>query len=446
MIAHVRGLEAMLSLESRAAVAECLRDDDMDTCVERLAELAARCAAKAGEDAVETLAVRLIHAQYVVIGAEAQAWTLMQQVSGTAAQALGRGHELTLYAASMLAASSERAYAGMDPGDGAVQLRATYQRLARDTERALGRKHPLSAAAREKAKEWTDRAARNFPAEDSKAAHEPEAAQQPEEPNSGKVFSSLEQFVSDYVSQIFRIDPTREVHAWCREWWRHPEAVVRLSAMMESFHARRDLDLSVWLAEADAHLAQLRHPEWGTFARCSPVTGHVAAVAPLPVLPAPFVFAQHPAYAAWADRSDGDAADDPIVLAFESLEEFVVLYVAQVFPVDPDGEQSTWCPQWWLHSEALVRLSLMWRTYEIHLVKPGLISRWLVHHADPHMAALRDPLGGPFSRCSIKLGHEDGMIAMPITPPPAGFTAYTGGAPIPFPPTLPMTGDMAPGC
>lgn len=52
----------------------------------------------------------------------------------------------------------------------------------------------------------------------------------------------------------------------------------------------------------------------------------------------------------------------------------------------------------------------------------GDMSYWLLYRAGPRMMALRAPDHGPFSRCSATGGHHGGLIAMPVNPPPPGFT------------------------
>jgi hypothetical protein len=44
------------------------------------------------------------------------------------------------------------------------------------------------------------------------------------------------------------------------------------------------------------------------------------------------------------------------------------------------------------------------------------MSNWWLHHADPHMRVLLDPVDGPFARCGN--GHV-GNEPLPLVEPPA---------------------------
>ncbi|MEW1736243.1 DUF4913 domain-containing protein [Nocardia beijingensis] len=68
------------------------------------------------------------------------------------------------------------------------------------------------------------------------------------------------------------------VRAWCAEWWKHSDAVVRLDSLWQEweFERRRSEDpsLSHWIIHhADPHMAVLMSP-FGTFAGCSTTDGH----------------------------------------------------------------------------------------------------------------------------------------------------------------------------
>jgi len=78
-----------------------------------------------------------------------------------------------------------------------------------------------------------------------------------------------------------------------------------------------------------------------------------------------------------------------------------------------------WCASWWLHVEAIVRLESLWMAWE-HLRLDPTTGRsvWLLHHADPTMAALTSP-AGPFVDCK-----PDAHVAPPalvVTEPPPGM-------------------------
>lgn len=83
------------------------------------------------------------------------------------------------------------------------------------------------------------------------------------------------------------------------------------------------------------------------------------------------------------------------------------------------GESWRWCPQWWAHAEALVRLEAAWRAWEVLRLDPGTgPSTWLLQHGDPCMRALADS-AGPFSQCSD--ARHRAAPALPTTQPPPGL-------------------------
>ncbi|WP_331766012.1 DUF4913 domain-containing protein [Embleya sp. NBC_00896] len=450
------GVEDMLTAKARAAVEACGAASAAPR-MERLAELASQWAADAGGHTVDTLAVRLIRAQTVAeAGDVLLCWELLREVAQDASRVLGRDHELTLrvraagstHVAAAMAAAERKARADVarDMADAERKSRALIRdehlRLAADTERVLGPDHPLSVSARRAAAAHTAGADRETADQDANRPAKPYASGSVSNHHvfpPARVFPSLEAFVSGYIAPIFPIDPSRDVHAWCPDWWRHPEAVVRLSAMWEAFEASGTEDpwagLERWYRDADLHLAELRDPVSGTFSRCSPTHGHTEATAAMPTRPAPPELLRLPAFCVNADATDADVVPDVRRLVFESTEEFVVLYIASVFQSAPDDAERAWCPEWWRHAQALSRFTALWRSYEAHHAD-GSISDWLLYCADPHLRSLRAPDSGPFSRCSATLGHDGTLIEMPVNPPPPGFTCDERGTLMLIPPSL----------
>ncbi|UGQ12303.1 DUF4913 domain-containing protein [Yinghuangia sp. ASG 101] len=116
-------------------------------------------------------------------------------------------------------------------------------------------------------------------------------------------FTSLDQFVREYLSQVIHRRLNRSVQLWCPEWWRHSEAVARLSVMWRAFEYLRQVDPALgmstwWLQHADPHLRALMHPQYGPFVACDPRDGH-GDMQPggLPAVPAPDILMAHPAFA-----------------------------------------------------------------------------------------------------------------------------------------------------
>lgn len=84
-------------------------------------------------------------------------------------------------------------------------------------------------------------------------------------------YGSVDEFVRDFLVPVFsRQVGDRAARRWSAEWWRNPEAIVRLEALWRSWeHLRLDpaTGMSVWLRDhADHHLGVLWDPE-GPFAK-----------------------------------------------------------------------------------------------------------------------------------------------------------------------------------
>lgn len=102
------------------------------------------------------------------------------------------------------------------------------------------------------------------------AAQTPEAGE-PGEANPALYFGSVDDFVREFIVPTFRRKVgDRGSFRWAADWWRYPEAVVRLEALWRSWEFLR-LDpatgMSVWLRDhADPHLAVL-FCDYGPFAK-----------------------------------------------------------------------------------------------------------------------------------------------------------------------------------
>ena len=96
----------------------------------------------------------------------------------------------------------------------------------------------------------------------------------------------------------------------------------------------------------------------------------------------------------------GTADGKPATTAprFADLVSFVQRYLAPGTDTRLGGPV-VWCPRWWEHPAAVMRLNALWRSWEVLRMQPGGISVWWVQHYDPHMRALLDADRGPFYRC-----------------------------------------------
>ncbi|MGY1749153.1 DUF4913 domain-containing protein [Modestobacter sp. SYSU DS0511] len=83
-----------------------------------------------------------------------------------------------------------------------------------------------------------------------------------------------------------------------------------------------------------------------------------------------------------------------------------------------DGRHLTWCPAWWKHAEAIVRLKAMWRSWE-HLRLDAVTGMpvWLRDHADHHMRILTDSDLGPFKGCHPERDHGERLRPLPLLHP-----------------------------
>lgn len=216
-------------------------------------------------------------------------------------------------------------------------------------------------------------------------------------------FKTLDAFVNEFLGDVYRRQVTDQHTAvWCPQWWRHPEAVLRLSALWNTYeYLQREetTGLSVWwLEHADCHMPKLLDPQ-GPFKYCSERGGHKSMLAALPT-------------------SGSSPRPDLMEIAgkdeYATLDEFVnewlsVAYARQI----RDVNDTVWCPDWREHKEAVLRLTAMWRAFN-HLrgdVKLG-VSSWWTEHADRHMVKLFDPTG-PFKYCSVRNGHKNLLAPLP---------------------------------
>ena len=93
-------------------------------------------------------------------------------------------------------------------------------------------------------------------------------------------------------------------------------------------------------------------------------------------------------------------------LVYSSAVEFFAELLAQSYVREVnEGATYVWCPEWYKHPEALIRMEAIWRAWEHLRLEPALgISTWWLNHADPHMRILMDK-EGPFKKCAYD-GHK----------------------------------------
>ncbi|WP_328400854.1 DUF4913 domain-containing protein [Nocardia sp. NBC_00403] len=109
-------------------------------------------------------------------------------------------------------------------------------------------------------------------------------------------------------------------------------------------------------------------------------------------------------------------SDEQRPTLFGSVVEFVESYLTLIYQRDIDIH--AWCPEWWQHAEAVVRLDTLWRTWEYYRLDGNTgLSVWFLDHADAHMGVLLS-LDGPFSGCSVRKGHSAKVPPLPLEAPP----------------------------
>jgi hypothetical protein len=113
---------------------------------------------------------------------------------------------------------------------------------------------------------------------------------------------------------------------------------------------------------------------------------------------------------------------------FGSLEQFVTEYLLPVYRRAVSGTGTTWCPEWWRHREALVRLDALWRAWEYqrHDAATGM-SVWLRDHADHHMSVLLSA-DGPLKGCTESQHSSRPLRPLPSTAVPDGFSVQPPGS------------------
>lgn len=109
---------------------------------------------------------------------------------------------------------------------------------------------------------------------------------------------------------------------------------------------------------------------------------------------------------------------------YADVETFVAEHFAPLIRRQLGGAY-TWCPQWWLHPEALSRLEALWRAWEVLRLEPGLgMSVWWRDHADMQLPILMSRDAGPFAACRPDR-HSDELTGLPHDVGPAVSTPET---------------------
>ncbi len=116
------------------------------------------------------------------------------------------------------------------------------------------------------------------------------------------------------------------------------------------------------------------------------------------------------------DVTDEPVAVKPLCADVETWVEHVyaITYVRKL------SQTQRWCPQWWAHPEAIIRLTALWRTWEAARAsdEDSAMADWLRTYFDAlNPVLLADD--GPFASCTADRHSE--QRPLPLTPPPTGY-------------------------
>lgn len=119
-------------------------------------------------------------------------------------------------------------------------------------------------------------------------------------------------------------------------------------------------------------------------------------------------------------------------LAFPNVAQWVQHLLLPQYARPTTSAEFRWCPYWWEHAEAMVRLEAGWRAWE-HLRHEGATGPavWWRDFGDPMMREVTSPMG-PFFNCSYSgAGSPRNRDEVPSTwmmadPPPGLFDEPDG--------------------
>jgi hypothetical protein len=112
---------------------------------------------------------------------------------------------------------------------------------------------------------------------------------------------------------------------------------------------------------------------------------------------------------------EDEESAETIQPVFDNVEEWVTERFLPMYP-RPLGGEFRWCAKWWLHAEAISRLTALWRAWETLRLEPALgIADWY-QHLDHHMPILLGPRG-PFYQCNEERHIEPHQANVDPAPP-----------------------------
>ncbi len=87
---------------------------------------------------------------------------------------------------------------------------------------------------------------------------------------------------------------------------------------------------------------------------------------------------------------------------YPNVEAFVVGFLAPTISrkLVAGGRGLTWCPQWWMHAEAIARLMALWEAWEALRLDGGTaMGTWWRDHCGPQLGVLMNGEEGPLHLC-----------------------------------------------
>jgi Domain of unknown function (DUF4913) len=126
------------------------------------------------------------------------------------------------------------------------------------------------------------------------------------------VYASVQDWVSEHFLPVYR-RPLGGEFRWCAQWWRHAEAIIRLTALWQSWEAMRlqpGTGTANWLRDHLDHQLLVLLGRAGPFAQCS-ADEHVE----------PRIAAADPPPPGWWEPEDDDPAATRLLPVFRPGSE-----------------------------------------------------------------------------------------------------------------------------
>jgi hypothetical protein len=114
-------------------------------------------------------------------------------------------------------------------------------------------------------------------------------------------------------------------------------------------------------------------------------------------------------------RETSPGENSEFVPQFPDLESWVNGFFVITFA--RPRSQIRWCPKWWDHPEAVLRLDAMWRAWEAAALDPVRgMPAWIRDDLDPNLRTLFSP-AGPFADCGDNQHVRPPELPVSATPP-----------------------------